>query len=110
MMLTENVQPLQHMCLIRLEKVEKKTAGGLYIPEDTIDRRQGGKIHGRLLKAGPMAFTEERFGDKSPREGDLVVIKRYAGQAAKADAWEDEGADLQLISADDILGILEGAA
>jgi len=110
MMLNESVQPLQHMCLIRLEKIEKKTTGGIHLPEQTIDRQQGGKIHAELLKAGPTAFTEERFGEVAPEIGDVVVVKRYAGQAAVTDAWEDDGAEYQLISADDILGIVGAVA
>lgn len=106
-MTNENVRPVGHMCLIRLVEVATKI-GSIYVPDSTKDQRQGGKIHGRLLKAGPTAFTEDRFGDHPPEVGDVVVIKRYGGQSALADAWEDQNAEVQLISADDILGVVEG--
>ena len=47
--------PAGHRVLVRPERVEEKTRGGLYVPEHTRERQQAASIRGELVAAGPNA-------------------------------------------------------
>lgn len=89
--MTETITPLEYNCVVELEPVEKKTASGLYLPDERAERDQMAHTVARLVKAGAKAFTDEhaagsgRKWDDAPKEGDRVMIRKYAGQIRTAD-------------------------
>jgi chaperonin GroES len=84
--------------VVRVEE-EKKTAGGIIIPDTAKEKPQEGKV----VAAGPGKMGED--GKRIPMElkkGDRVLFSKYAGSEIKID-----GVEHIFMREDDILGILE---
>mgnify|MGYP003651832646 FL=1 len=78
-----------------------KTAGGIYIPDSTVDREALATVCGYVVKVGPLAYKDkEKFGDSEPwcKEGDWVIFGRYAGSRFKI-----EGGEVRLLNDDEVL-------
>ena len=84
------INPVEYNVLVKPKAVEDKTAGGLYLPDDTKEREQYGQMEGDLVAVSPAAFTfnYEGWPDLSPlpKAGDRVVFSKYQ-------ATEIKGAD-----------------
>ena len=85
------ITPIEYKVLVRPDKVEEKTKGGIIIPDIERDREQHAATHGTLIAVSPMAF---RFDDwpsdvPKPQPGDRVIFPRYVGHAVKGDDNED---------------------
>jgi len=81
-----------------------KTAGGIYIPDSTVDREALATVCGYVVKIGPLAYKDkEKFGDSEPwcKEGDWVIFGRYAGSRFKI-----EGGEVRLLNDDEILATI----
>jgi chaperonin GroES len=84
--------------VVRVEE-EKKTAGGIIIPDTAKEKPQEGKV----VAAGPGKMADD--GKRIPMElkkGDRVLFAKYAGSEIKVD-----GVEHIFMREDDILGILE---
>ena len=78
---TSGIRPMEYNVLVRPKEVEAQTSGGLFLPEDTIEKEQFGRMEGTLVATSPMAFSfedwpQDREGEK-PMVGDTVVFSRY---------------------------------
>lgn len=74
-------EPVEFNCVVRVDKVEEKTKGGVFLPDHHKDREQSASVIGTMLEASPLAFTYEEWpiGTNKPRAGDKVLIAKYAG-------------------------------
>jgi len=84
--------------VVRVEE-EKKTAGGIIIPDTAKEKPQEGKV----VAAGPGKMGDD--GKRIPMElkkGDRVLFSKYAGSEIKVD-----GVEHIFMREDDILGMLE---
>lgn len=81
------IQPMADNVLVRPKKVEERTAGGIFIPEDTKEREQFGQIEGDMVAASPGAFRynypEWPDGASRPQVGDRVIFSRYQATEVK---------------------------
>ena len=90
------LQPVNDRIVIRKAGKREKTAGGIFLPENSQDKNV---LQGEVLKVGPGAFTVE--GRRLPmpvKEGDIIIYSGYAGQEVDMD---DDA--FHLISANDVL-------
>ncbi len=86
------VQPLGEHVLVRLESKEKKTASGLYLPENASgERGQQGTV---------MAIGSDK--EIKVKKGDTVIFKRYG----TSEELEIDGAKHVLLSYKDVLAIV----
>jgi chaperonin GroES len=93
------IRPMNDRILVVRVEEEKKTAGGIIIPDTAKEKPQEGKI----VAAGPGKMGED--GKRIPMElkkGDRVLFAKYAGTEIKID-----GVEHIFMREDDILGILE---
>jgi chaperonin GroES len=93
------IRPLNDRILVVRVEEEKKTAGGIIIPDTAKEKPQEGKV----VAAGPGKVGED--GKRIPMEvkkGDRVLISKYAGSEIKVD-----GVEHIFMREDDVLGILE---
>lgn len=67
--------------LVLPDKVEEKTAGGIYIPQDTQEKEQQAATVGTLVAVGPGAWLDLDDGKPWAEVGDRVSYSRYAGVA-----------------------------
>lgn len=93
------VQPLQDRVLVERVDEEKKTAGGVIIPDNNTERPQEGLI----VSVGQGYRKEDgSFSSLSVKNGDKILFGKYAGNEVKI-----EGKEYLIMKEDDILGILQ---
>ena len=93
------IRPMNDRILVVRVEEEKKTAGGIIIPDTAKEKPQEGKV----AAAGPGKLGED--GKRIPmdlKKGDRVLFSKYAGSEIKID-----GVEHIFMREDDILGVLE---
>ena len=76
---TSGILPTGGYLLVLPEKVEEKTAGGIYIPETSREKEQQAATIGKLVAVGPSAWKDLDDGSPWAEVGDKVSYSRYAG-------------------------------
>ena len=97
-------QPVGWRIVLFPLKLESKTKGGLYLIDDTVEQSQITTNICKVLKVGSDAYKDkERYPD-GPwcKEGDWVLITRYAGSRIRID-----GGELRIINDDEILAVVD---
>lgn len=80
-----NIKPLFSNVLVKPLEAETKTAGGIYLPENTQEKPQLGLV----MAVGDGEVTTK--GEKKPmtvKVGDKVVYKKWAGNDVKVNNQE----------------------
>lgn len=93
-----NIKPLNDRVIVLRMEEEKKTAGGIIIPDTAKEKPQQGKV----IAVGPGKRDDD--GKRVPldvKEGDRILFSKYAGTEIKID-----GEEHIFMREDDILGIL----
>jgi chaperonin GroES len=93
------IRPMNDRILVVRVEEEKKTAGGIIIPDTAKEKPQEGKV----VAAGPGKMGED--GKRIPMEvkaGNRVLFSKYSGTEIKID-----GVEHIFMREDDILGILD---
>ncbi len=96
------IKPTGHYVLVLPDPVEKKTAGGLYLANETIENKERDTTVGTLVAVGPIGWEE--FGDGSPWAsiGDKVSYGKYAGR----DMLGVDEEKYVLMNCEDILAVI----
>lgn len=92
------IKPLNDRVIVTRVEEEKKTAGGIIIPDTAKEKPQEGKI----VAVGPGKRDED--GKRIPlevKEGDRILFSKYAGTEIKIN-----GVEHIFMREDDILGIM----
>jgi chaperonin GroES len=93
------LRPLQDRVLIKREKEEETSAGGIIIPDTAKEK----PIRGEVMAVGNGKVQEDGTTRKvDVRVGDRVLFGKYEGTEVKID-----GEERLIIREDDILGIIE---
>lgn len=93
------VKPLFDKVLVERIEPELKTKGGIIIP----DTAQEKPIEAKVIAVGQGKIADD--GKVTPlavKEGDRVLIHKYAGTELKVD-----GKEVLMLREDDILGVVE---
>lgn len=78
-------QPLDDKVLVLMDAHVAQTSGGVWVPEEKVERQSMASESGVLVALGPAAFvwndelTRKWVGTK-PEAGDRVAVERYSGQ------------------------------
>jgi len=88
------VKPLGDRVLVKLEKNEAKTAGGIIIPDTAQEKTQTGLV----VAVGPGTESEKI----TVKNGDKVMHDKYAGTQVKID-----GEEHLILKMADIIAIVE---
>jgi chaperonin GroES len=88
------VKPLQDRVMVKLEKNEAKTAGGIIIPDTAQEKTQQGLV----VEVGPGTEKEKI----TVKPGDKVMYDKYAGSQIKID-----GEEHLILRMSDIIAIVE---
>lgn len=86
---------------------QKKTAGGLYIPEKA-KSAQRDAIIGKVISVGPGRTSE--YGARitcEAREGDYVLLARGAGVRVELSVESSDGKELRILRDCELLGRVE---
>jgi chaperonin GroES len=103
------IMPMEFNVVVRPDKPEQKTAGGILLPESTRDANQLAADEGELVAVSPHAFSYAEWpeGARKPQVGDRVVFARYAGVLRKGKSGAD---DHRIIKDKDIMAVIEPAS
>ncbi|MCU0539637.1 MAG: co-chaperone GroES [Desulfobacterales bacterium] len=93
------IRPMNDRILVVRVEEEKKTAGGIIIPDTAKEKPQEGKV----VAVGPGKVGEDgKRIAMEVKKGDRILFSKYAGTEIKMD-----GVEHIFMREDDILGILE---
>jgi chaperonin GroES len=95
-----NIRPLHDRVIVRRAEEERKSAGGIVIPDTAAEKPTQGEViavgNGYLQDDGEIRPLDVKAGDK-------ILFGKYSGTEVKVN-----GEDLMVIKEDDIMGVLEG--
>lgn len=100
---TSGFVPLDLRVLVLPDPVEKKTPGGIILPDDNAERKQMAMMKGTLIAVGENAWEEASARSPkftAPKPGDRIVFAKYGGITI-------EGTDKQeyrLMNDEDVIG------
>jgi chaperonin GroES len=95
------LSPLDDRLLVEVQEGEKRTAGGLYIPNTAV---VAGHKRGLVVAAGPGHKNKKgKIRPMDVKAGDTVVFSEFVGTKLNL-----MGVDVQLLRETEILGIVEG--
>ncbi len=77
--MSETFTPLLFTCVVDLDPIEQKTAGGIIKPQERVERDQASMTRATVRAVGSEAFSEVAEGGRIPKPGDRVLVKKYAG-------------------------------
>lgn len=93
------ISPREYRVLVKPDRVKEKTAGGIILPEQEVERNQMAECRGDLVDVGGNAF--EDWSD-APKPGDRVLIAKYAGIVTKG----NDGEEYRVCNDKDITAVL----
>ena len=95
-----NIRPLHDRVIVQRMEEERKTAGGIVIPDSATEKPIRGKViavgNGKILDSGEVRKLDVKAGD-------TVLFGKYSGTEVKVD-----GEDYLVMREDDIMGVIEG--
>ncbi len=96
-----NITPTGHHVIVKLKEIERKSAGGIILAEQSVKKEQAGGQFATVLAVGPTAWAE--YSEPWARVGDTVVTKRYPGAQ-----YDYDGDDKlhRIINDDEIIGVV----
>jgi len=100
------IEPAGHRILVKCNPPEKRTAGGLYIPDTAQDKHQDVGI---VVAIGPTAFSGGLGGIDAwgINEGDEVIFMKHGGKTVDFPGYdEDKMGFMKVINDEDIVGII----
>ena len=89
------IEPLGFYVLVEPQEVKAVTAGGIHLPESTLEKEKAGIARGEILAAGPNAPQVK------DHVGKTALFGRYAGVTVT-----EGGKDYRLIDAQDVRAVL----
>lgn len=93
------IRPLHDRVLVKRLAEEKKSAGGILIPDNAAEKPMQGEViavgNGKLLDNGQSRSL-------SVRKGDRILFGKYSGTEVKL-----EGTDYVVMREEDIVAVLE---
>lgn len=96
------VHPVEFNVLVQPVPVERKTQGGILLPDETHDKHQAAAVEGTIIAVSPLAFSYDDWPvEKRPKAGDRVVYAKYAGMTLTR-----HGADYRLLKDKDIAAVV----
>ncbi len=92
------IRPLHDRIIVKRLEEEKKSAGGIVIPDTAAEKPSSGEVvaagPGKLDEAGKLIPMGVKIGDK-------ILFGKYSGQEFKLD-----GGDFLHMREDDVIGVL----
>jgi co-chaperonin GroES (HSP10) len=106
---TSGIHPTEYNVLVEPYIAEQKTAGGLILPEEVVDKDGKAQTRGRIVDTGPMAFAFDDWpkdkDDQKPQIGQAIYFARYAAASSRITGKDDK--EYWLIKDRDILATIE---
>ena len=92
------IRPLHDRVVVKRIEEERKTAGGIVIPDSAAEKPDQGEViavgNGKILEDGKVRPLDVKVGDR-------ILFGKYSGSTVKM-----EGEEYLVMKEDDVLGIL----
>ncbi len=93
-----NLRPLNDRVVVKRLEEEKKTAGGIIIPDNAAEK----PLKAEVIAVGPGKRSDDgKVHAPDVKKGDTVLIGKYSGTEVRLD-----GQDLVVLREDDILAVV----
>jgi len=93
-----NIRPLHDRLVVKREAEERKSPGGIVIPDTAAEKPVFGKViavgKGKLLDSGEVRPLDLKVGDK-------ILFGKYSGTEVKV-----SGEDLVVMREEDVMGVV----
>jgi len=93
-----NIRPLHDRVVVKRLEEERKSAGGIVIPENAAEKPDQGEViavgKGKILEDGKLRPLDVKAGDR-------ILFGKYSGSTVKI-----EGTEYLVMREDDIMGII----
>ncbi len=93
-----NIRPLHDRLVVKREAEERKSPGGIVIPDTATEKPVFGKViavgTGKVLESGEIRALDVKVGDK-------VLFGKYSGTEVKVD-----GEELVVMREEDVMGVV----
>ena len=97
--MSTKIRPLHDRVIVKREEDERKSPGGIVIPESATEKPSKGRVlavgNGKILEDGKVRPLDVKVGDK-------VLFGKYSGTEVKVD-----GDDVLVMREEDILAVIE---
>jgi len=85
--------PRANLVIVRPDKIDEITKGGLYIPDSAREQHQTAITHGTIIAIGPEAdikFSDDKEGvtKRNGKIGERVIYAKYGGSSFRSDGEE----------------------
>ena len=94
-----NIRPLHDRLIVKREAEERKSPGGIVIPDTATEKPTFGKViavgKGKILENGELRAPDVKAGDK-------ILFGKYSGTEVKVD-----GEELVVMREEDVMAIVE---
>ncbi|HZP11537.1 MAG TPA: co-chaperone GroES [Nevskiaceae bacterium] len=95
------LRPLHDRVIVERLEEEKKSAGGIIIPDQAAEKPMKGKV----VAVGPGKRTDDgKLQPMDVKSGDTILFGKYSGTEVKID-----GTEYVVMREDDIMGVFSGA-
>ena len=95
-------QPTGWRILVLPYRGKGLTKGGIALTKETLDKEQLATVVAYVVKCGPLCYSEEKYGSPWCKEGEWVLIGRYAGARFKL----EDGAEVRIINDDEVIATI----
>jgi chaperonin GroES len=94
-----NIRPLHDRVIVKREAEERKSPGGIVIPDTASEKPTFGKViavgHGKVLDSGQVRPLDVKVGDR-------ILFGKYSGTEVKVDNEE-----LVVMREEDVMAVVE---
>ena len=98
--MSTKIRPLHDRVLVKREEDERKSPGGIVIPDTAAEKPSKGRVlavgNGKILEDGKTRPLDVKVGDK-------VLFGKYSGTEVKLD-----GDDVLVMREEDLLAVIDG--
>ncbi len=94
------IRPLHDRVIVKRIEEEKKSAGGIVIPDTAAEKPEQGEI---LAVGKGKKYDNGKLIPVDVKVGDRVLFGKYSGQTVRV-----KGDELLVMHEEDIMGVIEG--
>jgi len=73
------IEPAGHRVLVKADKIEERTSGGIILPDISKEQKSQAQIFGTVVCVGSNAFKAFDDGHRWCEVGDKVAFAKYGG-------------------------------
>lgn len=98
------IRLMEYNVMVKLDPVEEKTSGGIFLPPSAKDKEEAKNDEGTLVGIAAHAFSYAEWPSEEhkPKYGDRVLFARYAGTV-----WEQGGHKYRILKDKEIIGVID---